>query len=339
LGTSDEDCGFELTTMKYLGLDSVLDPRPIPERSFVRNVLKNGLAVGQDLGVNPFKLGLVGGTDAHNGTPGNTIEQVFPRDPGWAGAVKPGGPLSLQAAPVVSTWNPGGLAVIWAEENTRDSLFDAMRRKEVYATSGTRPVVRFFGGWSFDAGLCGETNRDEIGYAQGVPMGGDLPTPAGAAPTFVVSALKDPGSTEYPGTDLQRIQIVKGWVDDLGDTHETVYEVAGDPDNGAWVNETTCEPTGIGFNELCAVWTDPDFDPTRPAFYYARVFENPSCRYTTYQCIDPIGINPFLYDEEGEPECPAAAPGGEICCNPAIKPAMQERAWSSPIWYTPPVDP
>ena len=342
LGTSDEDCGFELTTMKYLGLDSPLDPRPIPERSFVRNVLKDGLAIGQDLGVNPFKLGLAGGTDAHNGTPGNTIEENYPLDPGFAGAVKPGGLLALQVAPVVSTWNPGGLTVAWAEENTRDSLFDAMRRKEVYATSGTRPVVRFFGGWSFDEveGLCGLTNRNEIGYAQGVPMGGDLSSaPSGDTPTFIVSAMKDPGSVEFPGVDLQRIQIVKGWVDASGDTHEMVYQVAGDPDNGAWVNEATCEPTGAGFNELCEVWTDPAFDPTQPAFYYVRVFENPSCRYSTFTCIANVGINPFDYDEEGEPECPAAAPGGETCCNPAVKPAMQERAWTSPIWYTPPVAP
>ncbi len=338
LGTSDEDCGFELTVQKYLNiLQSPVDPVEVPERSFVRNVLKDGLAIGDDLGVNPFKLGLVGGTDNHNGTPGNTVEEDWPQDPGWAGATKPGGPLTVSVGPIVSTWNPGGLAVIWAEENTRDSLFEAMQSKEVYATSGTRPVVRFFGGWSFDPGLCGETNRDEIGYSQGVPMGGDLPSPAGTAPTFIVSALKDAGSVEHPGGDLQRIQIVKGWVDALGDTHEMVYQVVGDPNNGAWVNEATCEPTGAGFSELCEVWTDPDFDPTESAFYYARVFENPACRYTTFNCVNNIGINPFDYDDipEPEPECPTATPGGEICCNPALKPVMQERAWTSPIWYTP----
>ena len=230
--------------------------------------------------------------------------------------------------------------MIWAEENTRDSLFEAMQSKEVYATSGTRPVVRFFGGWSFDeeVALCDNPNRNQIGYGQGVPMGGDLSSPApGDTPTFIVSAMKDAGSVEHPGADLQRIQIVKGWVDDLGETHELVYEVAGDPENGAWVNEDTCEPTGAGLSELCEVWTDPDFDPTESAFYYARVFENPACRYTTFNCINNIGMNPFDYDDipEPEPECPTATPGGEICCNPALKPVMQERAWTSPIWYTP----
>jgi hypothetical protein len=338
-GTTDEDCGFELTVMKYLDiLNSPTDPTPLPERSFVRNVLKDGLAIGQDLGVNPFKLGLAGGTDAHNADPGHTLEKDWPQDPGFAGAVPPGGPLAVQLGPVISTWNPGGLTVAWAEENTRDSLFDAMRRKEVYATSGTRPVVRLFGGWSLDevVGLCGLTNRNEIGYAQGVPMGGDLASaPPSDAPTFLVSAMKDPGSLLHPGVDLQRIQIVKGWVDSMGDTHEMVYEVAGDPGNGAWVNETTCEPSGAGFNELCTVWTDLAFDPTQPAFYYARVFENPSCRYSTFSCINSIGINPFHYDDEGEPECPTQEAGGETCCNPAVKPVMQERAWTSPIWYTP----
>lgn len=151
---------------------------------------------------------------------------------------------------------------------------------------------------------------------------------------FIVSAMKDPGTAEDPGTALQRIQIIKGWVDDLGETHEMVYEVVGDAGNGAWVNEATCEPTGPGANELCTVWTDPDFNPNYPAFYYARVMENPSCRYTTFRCLS-YGINPFLYDEEGEPECPEADPGGETCCNPDLQPAIQERAWTSPIWYSP----
>jgi hypothetical protein len=238
------------------------------------------------------------------------------------------------------SYNPGALTVVWAEENSRDSLFDAMRRKEVYATSGTRPVVRFFGGWSFDAGLCGEINRDEIGYAQGVPMGGDLPAPPNpigdASPVFVVSAMKDPGTAEDPGTDLQRIQIVKGWVDSSGETHEAVFEVVGDAGNGAWIEEATCEPSGAGASDLCTVWTDPDFEPTEPAFYYARVFENPSCRYTTFRCLS-YGINPFDYDDipEPEPACPKHSPGGETCCNPDLQPAIQERAWTSPIWYDP----
>ena len=335
LGTTDEDCGFELTVMKYQGLDSITDPTPIPPRSFVRNVLKDGLALGRDLGVNPYKLGFVGGTDNHNGTAGHTKEKDYPGASGLTDDGEPGSFLSRLMIPMFDSWNPGGLTVVWAEENSRDSLFDAMRRKEVYATSGTRPVVRFFGGWSFDAGLCGDIKRDEIGYRDGVPMGSDLPSPAsGAAPMFIVSAMKDPGTVEDPGTPLQRIQIIKGWVDDLGETHEMVYDVAGDPDNGAWVDEDTCEPSGPGANELCTVWTDPDFNPNLRAFYYARVMENPSCRYTTFKCLS-YGINPFHYDEEGEPACPVDSPGGETCCNPDLQPAIQERAWTSPIWYSP----
>jgi hypothetical protein len=337
LGTTDEDCGFELTLLKYMGLNSPTDPTPIPPRSFVRNVLKDGLVLAQEseLGVNPFKLGFAGGTDTHNGTPGHTKEEDFPGASGLSNDGEPGSLLSRLMISTFDSYNPGGLTVVWAEENSRDSLFAAMRRKEVYATSGTRPVVRFFGGWSFDGGLCGEINRDEIGYTDGVPMGSDLPsTASGAAPMFVVSAMKDPGTVADPGTDLQRIQIVKGWVDDLGETHEMVYEVAGDPDNGAWVNEATCEPSGPGANELCTVWTDPNFNPNHPAFYYARVIENPSCRYTTFRCLS-YGINPFHYDEAGELECPEASPGGETCCNPDLQPAIQERAWTSPIWYTP----
>ena len=336
LGTTDEDCGFELTVLKYMDIvNGVTDPTPIPPRSFVRNVLKDGLALGQDLGVNPFKLGFAGGTDTHNGTPGDTQEKDHPGAHGLADDGEPGSLLSRLMISIFDSYNPGGLTVAWAEENSRDSLFDAMRRKEVYATSGTRPVVRFFGGWSFDGGLCGDINRDEIGYSDGVPMGSDLPSPpSGAAPMFIVSAMKDPGTVEDPGTDLQRIQIVKGWVDNLGETHEMVYEVAGDPGNGAWVDEATCEPSGPGANELCTVWTDPDFNPNHPAFYYARVIENPACRYTTFRCLS-YGINPFHYDEEGEPACPTASPGGETCCNPDLQPAIQERAWTSPIWYSP----
>ena len=156
-------------------------------------------------------------------------------------------------------------------------------------------------------------------YAQGVPMGSTLPTPppGATAPSFLVSALRDPGTVTKPGTQLQRIQIVKGWREN-GESHYQVYEVAGDPLNGASVDTDTCTPSGTGFDSLCGVWTDPDFDPTQQAFYYSRIVENPTCRWSAY-------------------ECNRLAPGARpaLCDDPAWPKAIQERAWTSPVFFTP----
>ena len=213
--------------------------------------------------------------------------------------------------------------MIWAEENSRDSLFEAMRRREVYATSGTRPIVRFYGTFGdYHPNLCNLSNMVANADNLGPPMGGDLPAaPPNASPSFVVSALKDP-----VGVDLQHIQIVKGWVDQAGDTHETVFQVAGDAQNGADVDLNSCQPQGAGFAELCSVWTDPSFDPTQAAFYYARVVENPTCRWQQYQC-NAAGV------DCGVPA--TITEGFEACCDASVPATIQERAWTSPIWYSP----
>ena len=224
-------------------------------------------------------------------------------------------------------FNPGGLAVVWAEENTRDSIFAAMRRREVYATSGTRPVVRFFGGWEYPGNLCERADFVKAAYAGGVAMGQDLPERSGAtfsAPRFAVWALQDPGTESTPGTPLQRIQIVKGWFED-GEVHERVIEVAGG-ENDASVEPSTCTARGAGARQLCSVWTDPGFDSEVPAFYYARVLENPTCRWHQYQCLES-GV---------DCSTPEAVPEGFAeCCSEAVPKTVQDRAWTSPIWYTP----
>jgi hypothetical protein len=223
--------------------------------------------------------------------------------------------------------NPGGLAVVWAEENSRDAIFEAMRRREAYGTSGPRMIVRFFGGWSYPPDLCGSSAFVERGYGDGVPMGGDLPVPprTAAAPTFAVWALQDPGTADAAAAPLQRVQIVKLWVAG-GAVRERVHDVAGDPNNGAAVDVRTCARRGTGFDSLCTVWGDPDFDRSAPALYYARVLENPSCRWSTYVC-NAQGVD-CTHPESVSAELTP-------CCDPAYPRTIQERAWTSPIWYTP----
>jgi hypothetical protein len=322
-GSEDELCGFEkLPYDSFAGKYVSWQAEPSGPGNFTREALKRGLLQQVQIGANPFKYGLIASTDTHLGTPGLVEED---RHPGHGGAGAPPSGAAPDALPDDLEFNPGGLAVLWAEENSRDSLFAAMRRREAYGTSGPRMVVRFFGGFGLPEDLCGSDRFAEIGYREGVPMGSDLPSGAATAPTFAVRALRDPGTRARPGTLLQRVQIVKGWVEE-GKVREVVYDVAGSAENGASVDLATCQTAGPGAEKLCGVWTDPDFDPSEHAFYYARVLENPTCRWSQYvcnahrvDCSEPGGV----------------APGLAACCAEDHRRSIQERAWTSPIWYAP----
>ncbi|WP_237445663.1 DUF3604 domain-containing protein [Sinobacterium norvegicum] len=353
--TEDELCTFEQNLTDNLASLGVVfgemqtdvgAPVPVEDfarRNMLRNVLKDGMVLAeQNGGQNPFVMGFIGSTDTHSATPGGAEEDNYTGHLGRRDA----GYRNVQDH---FEDNPGGLAVVWAEENSRDAIFSGMRRKESYATSGTRPIVRFFGGWDYDANICQSPNLVQQGYDGGVPMGGDLTrAPEGGVPSFVVTAMKDPGTLDKPGTDLQRLQIIKGWVDAEGNSHEQVVDVAGNANNGAWVDENTCAPVGQGYADLCTVWQDPDFDASQRAFYYVRVLENPTCRWSTLQCKS-AGVDPFA--DSCSDQAAAATERvkddiggmGDIygrCCidpveQPFYEPVLQERAWTSPIWYTP----
>ena len=287
--------------------------------SYVRQALKDGLAMQDARGYNPYKTGVVGGSDSHNTAVPYRQENFFGGHARLDGAIKERMAGHNFAGMDVRHENPAGLTGVWAEENTRASLFDAMQRKETFATTGPRITLRFFGGWEYGPGAADRTDWVQTAYAGGVPMGGDLPAPKGKAPTFVVWAVKDPTSS-----NLDRIQIVKGWAKS-GQSFEKVHDVvwAGDrkPDPvtgqvmpiGTTVDITNASYTNtIGAVELKGTWTDPEFDPAVDAFYYARVIAIPTPRWTTIQAKE-LGVRP--------PEIVAAT--------------VQERAWSSPIWHTP----
>jgi hypothetical protein len=293
---------------------------------YTREALKTGLKLEKKLGVNPFKVGMIGSTDAHTSFAAVEEENFFGKHSGvepephrWEHVVI--------AAPdpnfTIMGWQQAasGYAAVWAAENTREAIFDAMMRKETYATTGSRMTVRFFGGWNFAAEDTDTRLPADVGYAKGVPMGGDLSNgPGGKSPNFLVAAMKDP----YSG-NLDRIQIVKGWVDDRGERHEKVYDVvwSGDrrpgsdgklPPVGNTVDVASATWTNsIGSPELITAWTDPDFDPKLRAVYYARVLEIPTPRWTAYEAVR-FGID---------------------MPSPNVPMTTQERAYTSPIWYTP----
>lgn len=356
--TVDELCVFEQIPGDILNPSAPAVPiNEFPARNMVRNTLKDGMALAPQFGgINPFKYGLVGATDSHNGTPSNTKESNWP---GHAGADD--APYARLVSGIHR--NPGGLAVVWAEENSRDSIFTGMRRKETYGTSGTRPIVRFFGGWEYDTNansVCSSSNLAQTGYAEGVPMGSDLPSRNFNAsfehrnPRFIIAAMKDTGTDSTPGTPLQRIQVIKGWVDSSGQTHEKVFDVAGNTQTtGSEFSTSTCEVnTDVGFNELCTVWEDTEFDSSQPAFYYSRILENPTCRWSTYAC-KAAGVDPYLPNSDclnaaatanaqalAEGKISAGDTPFNNCCmnetnNSFLSRSIQERAWTSPIWYTP----
>jgi hypothetical protein len=290
---------------------------------YAREGLKRGLALEAKLGTNPYKFGMVGSTDSHTSLATAQEDNFFGKHSGYEPNPKRmDHPLMKTDKGIVEGWRlvASGLAAVWAKENTRRSIFDAMERKEVYATTGSRMAVRFFGGWDYTKKDLNNRQPAFVGYSKGVPMGGDLVNaPKGKAPTFMVLALRDP-----IGGNLDRIQIVKGWLDKDGETNEKVYDVAwsGDRKPGANgklppvgntvdVNNANWTNT-IGASELGTVWSDPDFDPAQKAFYYARVIEIPTPRWSTYDAFR-FGI-----------DIPKGAPT-----------STQERAYTSPIWYTP----
>ena len=324
-GTSDELCGFEnLPYDSFTGRFSTLQRRLPDAINFTRSAQAQGLQLRARLGANPFEFGVIGSTDTHLGTPGLVQEYDYP---GHGGAGLPVGEVLPEGLLDPIEYNPGGLAAVWAEENTRPAVFAALKRRETYATSGPRIVLRSFGGWNLAEDLCGAPDFAARGYAGGVPMGGSLPArpDADSAPRIAAWAQRDAGPPGRPGTALQRLQVVKLWVDEEG-SRERVFEVAGDPRNGATVDPETCAPSGPGADGLCAVWSDPEFDPQRPALYYVRAVENPTCRWHAQAC-NAAGVRCEEPSTVGR--------GWEPCCDPDYPREIQERAWSSPIWYTP----
>ena len=318
---NDELCGFELLpTGTFFPF-----PRPEPvfgdqfhERSFVRNVLKEGIRLGraEDLGVNPWEMGFVGATDTHLGTPA-AVDEEFPETGTSLGAVSE---------------NPGALTVVWAEENSRDAIFEAFRRRETYATSGTRPIVRFFGGTNLPADPFASGTFVADGYTNGVPMGSRLnDAPAGSGkPRFAVLATKD-----SMGVDLDAIQIIKGWVDASGAPQEEVFDVAGELDDVATLKVDDADDCANlkerpGDAELRAVWTDEEFDATKPAFWYVRVLEKPTCRWHTHECV-----RNGVYPDSDQCAVQAEAKGGNFsqCCSTSVEHVIRERALTSPIFW------
>lgn len=320
-GAEDELCGYEkLAYATMQDMAGSLFEAELPPRIHAREALRDGLEVQSRLGVNPFQFGLIGSTDTHLAAPGMVDEDDFVGHA--AGTVS--ARFGVPPFPDRPDFNPGGLAVVWAEENSRPALFAAMKRREVYGTSGPRIVARFFGGFGLPADICATADRVATAYATGVPMGGELTAAAGAeSPTFMAAALRDPGDGGVPSTALQRLQIVKLWFAD-GKTHERVFDVAGDVDSDADVDLATCTPRGAGHDELCTAWRDPEFDAAAPALYYLRVVENPSCRWNSWVC------------GRAQVDCGGdVADGLEACCDDSIPKTIQERAWTSPIWVNP----
>ena len=321
LSPSDEFANFE--KWDQANLAGVPKQPGMIEREYARRALQEGLKLEQLLGVNPFKFGLAGGTDSHTGLTTAEEDNFFGKHTGVEPSAHRWEHSVIQTPQVsVKGWQmaAAGYTGVWASENTREAIWDALKRKEAYSTTGPRMIVRFFGGWDFDARDAQTRMPAEAGYSKGVPMGEDLlQAPAGKSPTFIAAALKDPLSG-----NLDRIQIVKGWVDAKGALQEKVYDVvwsgdrkAGadgklppvgntvDVENAIWTNT-------IGAPELIAAWKDPDFDPKLRAFYYARVIEIPTPRWTAYD-QKRFGIK----------------------MDAKVPMTVTERAYTSPIWYTP----
>jgi hypothetical protein len=322
LSPNDEWADFEIMPLRI-----ATDVQSQPNGSYVREAYLNGLLIESKVGANPYKFGVIGASDTHNAA-GSFEEDnywsktgVLDFEPYRRGSVPtptstPESPEYLD--PASKYWGASGLAGVWAESNTREAIFDAMRRKETFSTSGSHIKLRFFAGYDFDQSLLNAQDNIAQAYANGVPMGSDLTVQGERKPSFYVWASRDPDTQP-----LQRLQMVKGWVED-GKTQERVMDIACSDgqtvdaqtarcgDNGARVNVADCTVTpNKGDSELSAVWQDPDYDPAQKAFYYVRVLENPTCRWSTYDAI-AAGVAP----------------------RPDMQSTIQDRAWSSPIWLT-----
>lgn len=332
LQSEDELCGFEQLPYgsfrsKFLGkLSSSLIEPASPSSGFLREVLRDGLAYAQrnEEGVNPLAFGFIASSDTHISAPGAVSEEQFL---GHGGAGVPAGESLPQGLPDDLEFNPGGLAAVWAEENSRDAIFDALLRREVYATSGPRIGLRMFAGENLPADMCEQANFAETGYAQGVPMGGELSLPSGASPTIAVMAAMDAGTATYPGLPLHSLQIIKGSVGPDGSRAEKVIEVASAGSAGS-VDLASCQTQGRGAAQLCAVWQDPDYDASARHYYYARAVENPRCRWSQQMCV-AAGVDCT------KPE--TITTGYEACCRTDHRRQIQERAWSSPVWVNSPL--
>lgn len=325
LSPNDEFADYE--TWDRSNLDGTeLKKKEMLQYEYAREALKTGLKLEASLKVNPFKFGMIGSTDAHTALTAVEEENFFGKHSGVEPEPKRWEHVTIAAPDPnlnVLGWQQAasGYAAVWAQENTREAIFDAMKRKEAYATTGSRMTVRFFGGWDFESTDANTRIPAGVAYEKGVPMGGDLRNAAdGKSPTFLVAAMKDP----YSG-NLDRLQIIKGWLNADGNAQERVYDVAVsdgrtigadgrcqtavgdtvDVENATWTNT-------IGDPELIGVWTDPDFDPRQRAFYYARVVEIPTPRWTAYEALR-FGVK----------------------MNQEVPMTTQERGYTSPIWYTP----
>ncbi len=323
LSPNDEWADFELMELK------VATTQPSQAAgSYVREAYLNGLVMEATGGFNPYKFGVIGSSDTHNAAGSFEEDNYWSKtglmdiQPQLRGSVPladspPNDPQYADGAS--QYWGASGLAGVWAESNTRDAIFDAFRRKETFSTSGPHIPVRFFAGYDLDEGLLTADDSIAQAYDKGVPMGADLSADGSRAPGFFVWAARDTVSVA-----LQRLQIIKGWLED-GEPREAVFDIACSdggvvdaathrcPDNGARVDLTTCDVTpGKGAGELKAVWHDPGFDPAQKAFYYVRVLENPKCRWSTWDAIR-AGVTP----------------------RPDMHTTLQDRAWSSPIWFVP----
>lgn len=323
LSPNDEFADYE--TLDEGNLDiTALKEDDMLQREYAREALKVGLALETKHGTNPYKFGMVGATDSHTGLTTAEEENFF----GKSTSVEPSAtrvlhPFVKSKLGAIEGYElaASGYQAVWATENTREAIFDAMERKETYATTGPRIIMRFFGGWEFNDNDLRNRIPASVGYLKGVPMGGDLvKAPEGKTPTFMVHTLRDP-----IGANLDRVQIIKGWLDQDGKTHERIYDLA--VSDGRTIGEDgRCKtPVGntvdleaatwtntIGASEFAEVWTDPDFDPNVKAFYYVRVIEIPTPRWVLY---DKVRLGAKVPKE--------------------AKLIHQERGYSSPIWYTP----